>query len=179
MRNFTAILFAFFLSLFANPSFAQTPTNQAPANAVCKTGSDADLPVIKIKVANMASRLKRLKQAKQTTRSRVAKLRTEILSIDQVLTPWRTRHKSAAERAGKTESTYAVYKSNWIDTGELNKLNAKIRLRKLKHADYKRLRTQYKNENAEFEALGAKYQHIARDLLDQDRDCAGAMAALR
>ncbi len=162
------------MSISAGSAFAQTPPN-----SICKTGSDADLPVIKIKIGNMASKLKRLKQTKQNSRARVASLRTEILSIDQVLTPWRARHKSAAERAGQTESTYAVYKANWIDTGELNKLNAKIRLRKLKHADYKRLRAQYQSENAEFEALGAKYQHIARDLLDRDHDCAAAQAALR
>ena len=152
---------------------------QAPANTVCKTGTDADLPVIKVKIANIASKLKRLKQSKQNTRARTETLRTEILAIDEKLGPWRTRHKTAAAQAGASANTYAVYKANWIDTGELKRLNDKIKLRKLKHADYKRVRAQYQNENTEFKALSTRYQNIARDMLDRDRDCAAAKFALQ
>ena len=152
---------------------------QVPANVVCKTGTDVDLPVIKIKIANMASKLKRLKQAKKNSRARTDALRTEILAIDQTLGPWRTRHKIAASRASASESSYAVYKANWIDTGELRRLNDKINLRKLKHADYKRVRAQYQAENTEFKALSTRYQNIARDMLDRDRDCAAAKFALQ
>lgn len=161
------------------PAHAQIPPNQIPANTVCKTGRDADLPVIKIKVANMASKLKRLKLTKQNSRARTSVLRSEILTIDQMLGSWRTRHKTAAAQAGASANTYAVYKANWIDTGELARLNDKINLRKTKHTDYKRVRAQYQRENTEFEALGTRYQYIARDLLDSDRDCAAAQAALR
>ena len=156
---------------------AQTPSN--PVNTVCKTGSDVDLPEIKTKIADMAEELKRLKQVKQSSRTNTATLRAEILAIDQELGPWRARHKTAATLAGETAGTYAVYKAEWIDTGELNRLNDKINLRKTKHQDYKLVRAQYQSENTKFEALGAKYQHIARDLLDRDRDCAAAQAALR
>ena len=151
---------------------------QTPINTVCKTGSDADLPAIKIKVANMAEDLKQLKQAKQNSRASTSALRDEILAIDQELGPRRTRHKTAAELAGESASTYALYKAEWIDTGALNRLNDTINFRKTKHQDYKQARAQYQAETAKFEALGAKYQHIARDLLDSDRDCAGAKAAL-
>lgn len=154
-------------------------TAQAPANTVCKTGRDADLPVIKIKIANMGSKLKRLKQTKKNSRARTDALRTEILAIDQMLGPWRTRHKSAAAQAGQSENTYAVYKANWIDTGELRRLNDKINLRKLKHGDYKRVRAQYQSENTEFKELSTRYQTIARDMLDRDRDCAAAKFALQ
>lgn len=156
-------------------TFAQA---QTPINTVCKTGLDADLPAIKTKVANMAEDLKHLKQAKQNSRASTSALREEILAIDQELGPWRTRHKTAAALAGESASTYALYKAEWIDTGEFNRLNDKINFRKTKHQDYKQARAQYQAETAKFEALGAKYQHIARDLLDSDRDCAGAKAAL-
>lgn len=156
-------------------TFAQA---QIPANTVCKTGSDVDLPEIKSKVASMAEDLKRLKQVKQNSRAGVSVLRSEIMAIDQELGPWRVRHKIAAEQAGETADTYAVYKANWIDTGELARLNATINLRKTKHQDYKQARAQYQDENTEFKALGTKYQHIARDLLDRDRDCAAAIMAL-
>jgi Zn-finger nucleic acid-binding protein len=151
---------------------------QTPANTVCKTGSDVDLPEIKSKVANMAEDLKRLKQVKQNSRAGASVLRSEILAIDQELGPWRARHKIAAEQAGETVDTYAVYKAEWIDTGELERLNATINLLKTKHQDYKQARAQYSAENTEFKALGTKYQHIARDLLDRDRDCAAAIMAL-
>lgn len=152
---------------------------QAPANTVCKTGSDADLPVIKIKIANMASKLKRLKQTKQNSRARTDALRAEILAIDETLGSWRARHKAAAANASASQNTYAVYKANWIDTGELRRLNDKINLRKLKHADYKRVRAQYQRENTEFKALSTRYQNIARDMLDRDRNCAAAKFALQ
>lgn len=169
----TTILAIILSGIFAGTGFTQTP------NTICKTGYDANLPIIKIKVANMASKLKRLKQSKQNSRARIAVLRAEILAIDEILTPWRKRHKKAAKKAGKSAKKYSVYKANWIDTGELTKLNAQINLRKVKHQEYKQVREQYQRENTEFEALGAKYQHIARDLLDRDRDCAAAQAALR
>ena len=175
-----AVSLAGFSGVFAA---AQVPANQVPANTanntICKTGQDTDLPVIKIKIANMASKLKRLKQAKKNSRSRTDALRTEILAIDQKLGPWRTRHKAAASQAGNSANTYAVYKANWIDTGELKRLNDKINLRKLKHADYKRARAQYQAENTEFKALSTRYQSIARDMLDRDRDCAAAKFALQ
>lgn len=152
---------------------------QTPAPSICKTGSDADLPVIKVKIANMASKLKRLKQSKQNVRARTETLRTEILAIDQTLGPQRTRHQTAAAQASASANTYAVYRANWIDTGELRRLNDKIKLRKLKHADYKRVRAQYQSENAEFKALSTRYQNIARDMLDRDRDCAAAKFALQ
>ncbi|MCF6220043.1 MAG: hypothetical protein L3J65_02925 [Robiginitomaculum sp.] len=152
---------------------------QSPANAICKTGSDADLPVIKIKIANMASKLKRLKQSKKNSRARTDALRTEILAIDQTLSPWRARHKAAAAQASTSANNYAVYKANWLDTGELRRLNDKINHRKLKHTDYKQVRAQYQSENAEFKALSTRYQNIARDMLDRDRDCAAAKIALQ
>jgi len=158
-------------------ALAQTPT--PPANVICKTGSDVDLPVIRILVADMASELKRLKQVKQSSRAGTDRLRTEILTIDQVLKPLRERHKSAAAQASSSTSTYALYTANWLDTGELARLNDKIRTRKQKHAAYKTVRAGYQAEKAAFETLGAKYQYIARDLLDRDRDCAAAQAALR
>jgi len=185
------MMMRFFLSIFLitvpvsggvfNLAYGQTSTQPSTLaeNVVCKTGSDANLPVIKIQVANMASELKRLKQAKQNSRAGTDRLRTEILTIDQVLKPLRERHKSAAAQAGSSTSAYALYKANWLDTGELARLNDKIRNRKQKHAQYKTVRTGYQNEKAAFETLGAKYQYIARDLLDRDRDCAGALAALR
>jgi len=196
MKNFQihktimATAFAVALTGLSNASAqAQTPdtpsdtssgnTVASSANTVCKTGSDADLPEIKSKVAKLAEDLKRLKQVKQNSRAHTSVLRSEILAIDQELGPWRARHKTAAEQAGASADTYAVYKTNWIDTGALGRLNDKISLRKTKHADYKRVRAQYQRENTEFEALGSKYQHIARDLLDRDRDCAAAQAALR
>lgn len=159
----------------------QMPTNPAintTVNTVCKTGSDVDLPEIKAKIAKMAEDLKSLKQSKQNSRASTSALRAEILAIDQELGPWRVRHKTAAELAGETADTYAAYKTEWIDTGELVRLNDKINLRKTKHQDYKLVRAHYETENAEFVSLGAKYQHIARDLLDRDRDCAAARAAL-
>lgn len=162
--------------------FTNTPAQaqaQAPVNTVCKTGSDADLPEIKIKVANMAEALKLLKQAKQNSRENTSLLRSEILAIDQELVPWRARHKTAAELAGETAATYAAYKTEWIDTGELTRLNDKLILRTAKYQDHKLVRAQYQVEKTEFEALGAKYQYIARDLLDRDRDCAAAQAALK
>lgn len=179
MRILKILLTAIIWFGFAGIATAQTPGNQAPVNTVCKTGSDTDLPVIKIKITNMASKLKRLKQTKQNSRARVDRLRTEILSIDQTLGPWRSRHKTAAEQAGVSTSTYAVYKANWIDTGELRRLNDKINLRKVKHADYKRVRDSYQIENTEFKALSTRYQNIARDMLDRDRDCAAAKFALQ
>jgi len=166
--------------MLALMGLSNTPAQaQAPANTVCKTGLDADLPEIKTKVANMADALKRLKQKKQNSSANISMLRNEILAIDQELGPRRARHKAAAERAGETAATYEVYKAEWISSGELERLNGKINLRKSKHQDYKLARTQYQIEKTEFEALGAKYQHIARDLLDRDRDCAAAQAALR
>ena len=167
------------LSGFSALQAAAQASNNTANNTICKTGSDADLPVIKIKIANMASKLKRLKQTRQNSRARTESLRTEILAIDQTLGPWRVRHKTAAAQASKSENTYGVYKANWIDTGELRRLNDKINLRKLKHADYKQLRAQYQTENTEFKNLGDRYQYIARDLLDRNRDCAAAQTALR
>ncbi len=181
----------FFLSIFViavlvsggvfGLAYGQTSTQPSTLaeNVICKTGSDANLPVIKIQVADMASELKRLKQAKQNSRARTDRLRTEILAIDQVLKPLRERHKSAAAQASSSVSAYDLYKANWLDTGELARLNDKIRGRKQKHADYKTVRESYQAEKTAFETLGAKYQYIARDLLDRDRDCAAALAALR
>ncbi len=160
---------------------AQTQTQsqiQAPANRVCKTGSDADLPEIKTKIAKMADELKRLKQAKQTALVNTSTLRGDIVAIDQGLGPWRVRHKVAAELAGSSAEAYATYKAEWIDAGELERLNANINLRKVKHQDYKLVLAQYQAVKTQFETLGAKYQHIARDLLDRDRDCDAAKTAL-
>ena len=137
-----------------------------------------DLPVIKIQVADMATELKHLKQARSISRVQTDKLHAEILAIDQALKPLRERHKSAAAQASSSISAYEVYKANWLDTGELDRLNDQIRNRKQKHAQYKSVRANYEAEKAAFEDLGAKYQYIARDLLDRDRDCAGAMTAL-
>jgi len=180
------MMFRFYLSVYllcllmtgrvAGLAYGQTPV--PPANVICKTGLDADLPEIKAQVSGMAAELKGLKQARQAARAQTDKLHAEILAIDQALKPLRARHKSAAEQASSSTSTYEVYKANWLDTGELARLNDQIRDRKQKHAEYKTVRTEYQTEKAAFEALGAKYQYIARDLLDRDRDCAGAMAAL-
>jgi len=173
------IVYFTFMALALSILPASFALAQSPANTVCKTGSDADLPVIKTKIANMAAKLKRLKQSKKNSRARTEALRTEILAIDKTLSPWRARHKAAAAQASASASTYAVYKANWIDTGELKRLNDKINLRKLKHADYKRVRARYQSENAEFKALSTRYQNIARDMLDRDRDCAAAKIALQ
>ncbi len=173
------IVYSTFIALALTILSAGFALAQSPANTVCKTGTDADLPVIKIKIANMASKLKRLKQSQKNSRARTDALRTEILAIDQTLSPWRARHKAAASQASASANTYAAYKANWIDTGELRRLNDKIKQRKLKHADYKRVRAIYQSENAEFKALSTRYQNIARDMLDRDRDCAAAKIALQ
>ena len=179
------IRFFLYILLIAVPvsggisGLAYGQTSIPPANVICKTGSDANLPEIRSQVADMASELKRLKQAQQNSRARTDRLRTEILAIDQGLKPLRERHKSAAAQASSSTSDYALYKANWLDTGELARLNDKIRNRKQKHAQYKTVRAGYQNEKTAFEALRAKYQYIARDLLDRDRDCAAAQAALR
>ncbi len=177
VRYYLPVFFFLLLALSFDAAGAQTPA--PPRNAICKTGSDADLPEIKAQVADMATELKRLKQARQTARSRTDKLHREILALDQVIKPLRVRHKSAAQQAGSSTSAYALYKANWLDTGELDRLNGNISLRKQKHTAYKIARTDYQNQKSAFETLGAKYQYIARDLLDRDRDCAGARAALR
>ncbi len=179
IRFFLSVFFIGVLIAAGRFNSAHGQTSTPPQNVICKTGSDADLPKIKTQVADMAAKLKRLKQARQSARAKTDQLRTEILGIDEILKPFRARHKSAAKQAGSSTSAYEVYKANWLDTGELVRLNDKIRDRKQKHAAYKTARATYQTEKAAFETLGAKYQYIARDLLDRDRDCAGAMAALR
>ena len=170
-------LLVLLLSLVLTGSFAFA--QNANQNSYCKTGTDANLPVLKLQIKNMADSLSRLKRDRQNLRTPLDGLKEEILALDEELKPLRSRHQKAAKKASKSAKSYAKYKAKWLDTGELERLNTMIKTRKQKHALYKQKRTQYLNIDKRFKALANSYEHIARDTLDKNRDCQSASIALR
>ncbi len=173
MRNNFLVFLVLFFAFFGHYGLAYGQ------NSYCKTGSDASLPVIKIKINNMKNSLTRQKTQIQNLRAPLEPLKDEILALDAKIKPMRSNHQKAAKKAQKSAKSYEKYKQKWLDTGELDRLNSMIKSRKQKHAIYKQKRREFISSNEKFKALAKRYEQIARDMLDKNRDCQAASNALR
>ena len=162
----------FGLLLAAQSSFAQD-------NSYCKTGSDADLSVLKQKIQSMAAHIAQQKKIRTDLRAQLEPLKDEILSLDKQIKPLRDKHQKASRKSQKSAKSYAKYKSKWLDSGELERLNGMIKTRKAKYSRYQQMLSQYRAADNAFQTSASRYRYIARDLLDKNRDCAAARAALQ
>ncbi len=151
----------------------------AQDNSYCKTGDDMDLPVLKQKIQALASRVAQDKKIRTDIRTQLEPLKNEILVLDKQIKPLRAKHQKAARKSQKSAKSYAKYKAKWLDTGELDRLNGLIKSRKQKYTNYKQMLAQYRAADTAFTAGANRYRHIARDLLDKNRDCGAAKLALQ
>lgn len=149
---------------------------EKPKPAWCRTGSDTDLPALRAKAEAMKQDYLRTKQALKPLREQLQSHRDARKAAKEAIAPERAAFNADKARAKSDKDYVDTYKSKWVYSGRLKRLNDLIdayneqnKLAKELWPDVDRLQKQLKTQ-------GDRYKYFAKTLMDDNRDCAGGMA---
>ncbi len=152
---------------------------EPPKPPWCKTGSDADLPTIRVKYNALSAQINTLTAALKPLQQRYEKHGQDMEDAKSAYEPMKTAFKAAKARAQTDEDYRSTYKSNWIYSGKLDLLNELIDAYNEQNNYQIELWPDIERLQDQRTALKEKRKSIGRDMLDRDRNCAGALAALQ
>ena len=155
-----------------NPTPKPTPT----VNQWCKNGRDADIPLIRTKVAALKKTIEPKQAKRKQTYDIATNLRTQYQSLNAHI-----KDESAAHALVKSDTpkTYKKYQKKWIKNGRLDKLNSDIKRLKQIKSEFDKALASYKQADIDYKTTLKSYKTITQTMLDNNHDCQGALSALR
>ncbi len=168
----------------ANAAAPGTPTNStesAPkAPPWCKTGSDADLIHLRVKMDAIKTERRDILKKKKTLEAQLQRHQAAINAVADPIKTMLTEYRAdmAAKNAGNLDSE--SLNAKWVNSGRLRRGNEMIAASNEQKQQASKIRNEINNlYNVYYKPLDDKYTHVGRDMLERDRDCAGALIALK
>lgn len=144
----------------------------------CKTGSDSDIDVIGSKIDAMGQELLAYKEKLKPLRAEYQELGATRKAQLAFITDEKAAHRADIAEFKSGSIDLETYRSRWTYSGRLDRLNDAVDAYSSKLARRKELWRIIDPLQTDYKKLVERYKYIARQLLDNDHDCAAALSAL-